>query len=250
MLKTRPCQSPFGEESSAQSPADGRPSEDMLLRNQTDRYTVRSEGDLIDRYHGPCSLVALCNEFRDLVLLEQRKRDLPRPDDESQNSQKRQRMANNDEAVQGLLTRLCLEAGLEEPFDHQSDHMPIRLPPKQFLLMAHTEFFQRSDYTTDLFVHSSFLSNVEQIYSRPFKPSDEAWAVCFNTIILLALGSENSTQHDNDPIAGSQFAVPFLLAVRTALNNPRVLMAPRLINVQALALLVSDLLTDESSLTW
>ena len=245
MLQTGFGQSTFEEEPSAPSPADDQPSEDTPLRNPSDRHAVRSEKDRFDRYHGPCSLLALCKEFRDLILSEQRKRDLPPSDDESQSSQKKQDTSNNEEAVQGLLARLCLEASVEESFDHQADHIPIRLPPKQFLLMVQTQFFERADYTTDVFVRSSFWSNVEQLYSRPFQPGDEAWAICFNTIILLVLGSETSTPHNNDPIVGSQFALPFLMTVRTALSNPRVLMAPKLINVQALTLLVSDLPTDE-----
>jgi hypothetical protein len=203
----------------------------------------------MDRYHGPCSLFALCNEFRDLILSEQRKRDPAQPEEGSQHSQKKQYTMNNDEAVQEVLARLCLEAGLEESFDLHSDQVPIRLPPKQFLLMAQTQFFQQADYTTDIFVHSSFWSNVDQLYSRPFKPGDEAWAICFNTIILLVLGSATPAQRGNQTLVGSQFALPFLLAVRTALSNPGVLMAPKLINVQALALLVSALLTCECSLT-
>lgn len=240
MLQSGICQNTSGEEPSDRSPTDNQPSDDTPARNPADRHAVRSEKDLEDRYHGPCSLLVLCTEFRDLILSEQRKRDLRQPGNDSPSSQKKQDTTFHDEAVQGLLTRLCLEASLEDSFDHQSDHVPIRLPPKQFLLMAQAQFFERADFTTDLFVRSSFTSNIERLYSRPFNPSDEAWAICFNTIILLVLGSENSTQHNNDPIVGSQFALPFLMTVRTALSNPQVLMAPKLINVQALALLVSD----------
>jgi len=133
---------------------------------------------------------------------------------------------------------MCFEAGIEDSFNLQSDHVTIRLPPKQFLLTIQTQYFQQADYTTDIFVQSCFWSNVERIYSRPFTPADEPWAICLNTIILLVLGSE-SIAEGNDPLAGSQFAQPFLLTIRTALSNPRVLMAPKLVNIQALALLVS-----------
>lgn len=132
-----------------------------------------------------------------------------------------------------------MEAGIESSFDVQPDPYPIRLPPKRFLVMVQTQFFQQADYATDVFVQSCFQSNVERTYSV-FDPSvDEAWAICFNTIILLALASEMST-HETGPPVGSQFARPFLSTVRTALSNSGVLMAPKLINIQTLALLVGD----------
>jgi hypothetical protein len=183
-------------------------------------------------------LFALCNEFCDFALSTQRSSSLRSAKDQLQQSETDDRPAEN-EAFKDLLTRMCFEAGIEDSFHIQSDQVPIRLPPKQFLLTIQTQYFQQADYTTDIFVQSCFWSNVERIYSRPFTPADEAWAICLNTIILLVLGSEN-TAEGNDPLAGSQFALPFLLTIRTALSNPRVLMAPKLVNIQALALLVSS----------
>lgn len=193
--------------------------------------------DPIDRHHGPCTLLALCNAFSDTILSEQWTPGQSPGKDQLQKSNKQEDFAKN-EAVKDVLVRMCLEAGIEEPFDLQPNHTPIRLPPKQFLFMIQNQCFQQADYATDIFVQSSFWSNVERIYSQPFTPADKAWAICFNTIILLVLGSEVQIQN-NDPLVESQFVLPFLSTVRAALNNPRVLMAPKLINVQALALLVS-----------
>lgn len=203
----------------------------------TDRHIVRSSSNLTDRYHGPSTLFALCNDFCDTLLPVQPTQTPTSATDESQRSKKHHRPAISD-AAKDLLIHICLEAGSEESVDLQADSIPIRLPPKQFLLMAQTQFFQQADYATDIFVQSSFCSNVERVYSRPFTPADEAWAICFNTIILLVLGPESSSQ-DCDPLIGSQFVRPFLLTVRSALSNPRVLMVPKLVNVQALVLLVS-----------
>jgi hypothetical protein len=203
----------------------------------TDRHIVRGQGDSIDRYHGPCTLFALCNEFRNAVLSEQQRHSSPSTEDEAQQSRGEDKPTKSD-ALNDVLTRMCLDAGNEESFNLQSESRPIRLPPKQFLLIVQTYFFQWVGYETDVFVQSYFWSNAERIYSRPLTPADEVWVVCFNTIILLVLGSFGSTQ-GNDSLVGSQFALHFLLTVRTALNDPRVLMAPKLINVQTLALLVS-----------
>jgi hypothetical protein len=211
--------------------ANGPLREEASSALPADRHIVRSPGD-DHRYHGPCTLFALCNEFSG--ILEQQMQ--PSSRDESLSTQQEYR--TRVETIQGALARMCLEAGMEDSFDLQSEQVPIRLPPKHFLLMLQDQFFQQADYATDIFVQSSFSANVERIYSQPFNNANEAWAICFNTIILILLGSETSDQ-GNDPITRSQFALPFLLTVRTALSNPRVLMAPKLINVQALALLVS-----------
>jgi hypothetical protein len=197
----------------------------------TDRHIIRSPGDLTDRYHGPATIFALCSQFSDTVLHDQN------PDGE--NTQYSPERSQTMEALKDTLTRMCLEASLEEPFDiNSTNSASIRLPPKQFLLMVQAQFFQHADHHQDLFVQSHFCAVVEEIYSRPFTPSDEPWAITFNTIILLVLGSEMSSQ-SSDPLIRSQFAMPFLSTVRTALSNPNLLMAPRLINCQTLALLVS-----------
>jgi hypothetical protein len=224
------------EESPVPFLADDQITENATSLEPIDRYIVRSQVDLTDRYHGPCTLFALCNEFRDTVHLKQQTQSSTPATDRQQS--KKQDGSATEIAINDLLACMCLEAGTKESFDLQSNHMPIR-PPKKFLLMVQAQFFQQTDYATDIFVQSCFWSNVERIYSRPFTPADEAWAICFNTIILLVLGSEIYTQ-GNDPLVGSQFALPFLSTVRTALSNPRILMAPKLINVQTLALLVSS----------
>ena len=211
--------------------------EDSPSLPPTDRHIVRSSSNLTDRFHGPCTLFALCNDLRDTLLSAERIQSPVSANDEFRRSRKHDRPAVND-AARDLLDRICLEASTEESVDLQGDQIPVRLPPKQFLLMAQTQFFQQIDYTTDIFVQSWFLSNVERVYSSPFTPADEAWAVCFNTMILLVLRQESSVQ-DYGSLIGSQFVRPFLLTVRSAIHNPRVLMAAKLVNVQALALLVS-----------
>lgn len=207
-------------------PADHPVGEDGESQPATDRY--HSSVDLIDRYHGPCTLLALCTEFCDITLAEQR----------GAQPSKLQEKPANDEAIKDLLARMCLEAGIEESFDLPTDHINIRLPPKQFLLMVQSQFFDQLDYMTDIFVRSSFWSNVDRIYCRPLRPTDYAWAICFSTIILLVLGSECFAR-GNDQVLGSQFLEPFLSTIPAALGNSHILLAPKLINVQALALLVS-----------
>jgi hypothetical protein len=236
LIKTSGSQRASVDESLEEEFPGGFSGDDLPSAPPTDRHIVRSQIDLIDRYHGPCTVFALCNEFRQNTLSEQQIQSLLQAKDEPQGIGQ-QGTSVKVKAVKDLLERLCQEA-VDEPFDHHEDSIPIRIPPKQILLMAQTQFFSQAHYTTNIFVQSSFCSHVDRLYSRPFNPADEAWAVCFHTIILLILGSESTTR-GNNLLVESQFALPFRLTVRTAITNPRALLEPKLINVQALTLLVS-----------
>lgn len=193
-----------------------------------DRHIFCDQATHTDRYHGPCSPFSLCKEFSGILLAGARASNdiLVRSARENQMGSHR---ISSSEAVEDALGRMCSDAGADEPYDPQADYVPARLPPKPILLMVILQFFEQSDYATDIFVQSSFMRQVERIYSQHTTPVDEAWVICFNTIILLVLGTENTIQ-------GSD---PFLLTVRTSLGNSRVLTIPKLVNVQALAILVS-----------
>lgn len=119
--------------------------------------------------------------------------------------------------------------------DISSKHNAICLPPKQLLSMVLSQFFRDADYTTDIFVQTNFQKQLDRVYAHPSDPANEAWAVCFNVIVLLVVGIDQTTK-SNDP-----FIQPYLNALRMTVNNPRVFLGPRLVNVQALALLVSTL---------
>ena len=207
--------------------------EDSTCLPPTDRHIVRNWSNLSDRYHGPCTLLALCNEFRSTLLSMQSVQAPSSAESEYQRHRRHNSPVIND-AAKDLLELICREAGIEECFDLQGDPTPIRLPPKQLLLIAQTRFFQQADYATDLFIQSCFQSNVERVYNEPLAPHDEAWAICFNMMIVLVLGPGSLNEN-----VGSQFVRPYLMIVHSALSNPRILMATRIVNVQALALLVS-----------
>ena len=209
-----------------------------------DRHIVRSQDDLSDRYHGPCTLLALCNEFRDLVVGTQgqgsqtsENNEVGLGVDDGERASLSDAASSRKERSNALLMTMCMSVSIEEPINLHPDNTPICLPPKQFVVMAHTTFFQQEDPTVDVFCQANFLRHVDRIYRRYLSPDDDAWALCFNIIILLVLGAEQSGS-GNDPMGGSQFALPFLSTIRRTMNNLKLLMAPKLINVQALALLV------------
>ncbi|KAL8727919.1 MAG: hypothetical protein Q9181_005532 [Wetmoreana brouardii] len=183
--------------------------------DSTDLHVFRNEVDMVDRYHGPSSLFVLCNHFRRRALAA--------------------RNATGPHAgLQDTLQNLCEIAGVAEPFSVYSDQSFIHLLPKQQAVTAIGHFFQHVDCTTDIFVQSNLLANLERVYSQSMKPRDEAWAICFKAIVLLVLGKEISAQACNALFG--DFARS-LLPSRAALINSRLLTAPRLINVQTLILL-------------
>ena len=177
---------------------------------------------MVDRYHGPSSLYVLCNHFR-------------------LHAQAPNITTESGATLQDLLRNLCDTAGATELFPSYSDQSLSHLPPKQQAITALDRFFKEVDYTTDIFVQSNLLANLELIYSQPIKARDEAWPICFKAIVLLALGKEVSAQAANALFG--DFARS-LLPSRAALINSRLLNAPRLINVQTLILLVRLLACD------
>ncbi|KAI9744712.1 MAG: hypothetical protein M1818_001637 [Claussenomyces sp. TS43310] len=207
---------------------------DSNISQPPDRHIVHCQDDLSDRYHGPCTLVALCNEFRDRLLGMQRAATNDHTHEELLPEDKVMRSGEMTE----LLIKMCASAGIEEPVDLDHDKLQIFLPPKQLLLMACTSFFQQEDAMIDVFCQSAFCQNLEKIYNRPFTTADNTWALCFNIVILLVLGAEQSeSSGSGDPGIGSQFVLPFISSIHCALACPRILMGPKLINIQTLALL-------------
>ncbi|KAM0432839.1 hypothetical protein ACHAPT_004541 [Fusarium lateritium] len=181
-----------------------------------DRNIARDVSQSVDRYHGPSSLYTLCKEFHDDPAFETSDHDSA--DD-------------GGVAVRVMLQQMLAEASKEQQLDIASEHTGICLPPRQFLNIVVGQFFKSADYATDVFTRSNFQAHLDRIYSQPPRPSDEGWAVCFNVIVLLAIGKDQ-TSHGNSP-----FIQPFLQTLGMAVNNPRVFLTPRLVNVQALALL-------------
>ncbi|RSL78958.1 hypothetical protein CEP51_007752 [Fusarium floridanum] len=189
-------------------------SDETAAAPRKDRNIARDVSQSVDRYHGPSSLYTLCKEFHDDPFFGSSDHD-----------------SDDGVAVRVVLQQMLAEASKEQQLDISSEHSGICLPPRQFLNIVVGQFFKSADYATDIFTRSNFQANLDRIYSQPPRPSDEGWAVCFNVIVLLAIGKDQ-TSHGNSP-----FIQPFLQTLGMAVNNPRVFLTPRLINVQALALL-------------
>lgn len=187
----------------------------------TTGHVIRDDGTQIERYYGPWSLVALCSDFES---------DLASHLD-----------GTNDEIVRGLVNKMLL--GTTRSDDDNLDlvtrpghlNSDISLPQRQLLSVMLETFLKQADYSTDIFCRQTIYEAVERIYREPSKPTSEPWALCFNLIILLTLGTEHPI-HSEDP-----FVRPLLEAAHATARNPSLFTAPRLVNVQALALFVSEI---------
>lgn len=122
---------------------------------------------------------------------------------------------------------------------------PTALPPKTFLLSALDIYLAEINTYNPIFKESSLREAVELRYSTPAlnpDPDREAWSLCFNNIILLAMchtarlmdngsGDFQGIEHD--------LLQSFLRNTCRAFSNLERLSSPRFVNIQALATLVS-----------
>ena len=185
----------------------------------TPGHIVRDGETQIERCYGPWTLVAQCREFgTDLTPL----------------------VDSSDEGfVGGLVNRMILDTTRSDDDDLYFDSKTAQLdgssclPPKQLLSTMLDNFLKQTDYSTDIFCHSTLYEAVERVYNEPMSPISEAWTLCFNLIILLTLGAERPV-HSGDP-----FVRPILQEARATVGKTS-FMSPRLVNIQALALYVSS----------
>ncbi|KAF9697092.1 hypothetical protein EKO04_005154 [Ascochyta lentis] len=176
--------------------------------------------DGIDAKFKGCSMVSLCEEIEETIEEFQLQEGLG---DASP--------SRDGNCIKALLTELYDWVDPHGYMDSIDDGVPVCLPPRQLLSMASVQFFQSLDVATDIFCKQKFWESVERIYGRPFTATDTAWAVCFDLIIILGIGVDQSDSSSDD------FLKPFLLNVSRGYASTSIWFRPELVNVQALALL-------------
>jgi hypothetical protein len=174
-------------------------------------YLTRSNGDSVEKYYGPWTLVALCREFG--VEVSSR--------------------FGYTSAAGNVAGRMWLDAedDLQQGFT-KCTGTSIPLPPRQLLDSVLDRFFSRAEHATDIFVRPIFEQAVERVYAN-LSADSEAWAACFTSIILLVIGEDHGV-NKRDP-----FTHGLIMAARTAAHQSTIFLTLRVVNVQALALLVS-----------
>ncbi|KAL9609164.1 MAG: hypothetical protein Q9167_006041 [Letrouitia subvulpina] len=179
--------------------------------------------DAAERYCGPLPLSRLCRHFRESVV------------SSTVHCPGSSEAGEVELTVNGLLNRMSELAVVDYSLPQEWSGDISRPAPKQHAMKAQAQFFRHVDHVTDVFVQDNFLANVNRVYAGQIHQVDEPWVICFQTIILLVLGSELLGASSSSVIGG--LASSFFLPTSVALVNARLLMAPRLINVQALILL-------------
>jgi len=195
---------------------------EQLISSHVSRSTDPCQEELTCLRYTACSLPALCEETHDMLM------------SDSQGGH------DTKDGIINLLTELRRIGNTELPSNVEYDNSPILLPPRQLLAMACVSFFRSGDFSTDLFCQSVFWANVDRIYNSPLSENDNAWAICFNLIILLGVGAETSNSGSS-----AEFLKPVMLNVTRAFGCITLFLAPKLINIQALALLVSSVLPND-----
>ncbi|KAJ5601530.1 hypothetical protein N7510_011064 [Penicillium lagena] len=124
------------------------------------------------------------------------------------------------------------------------DGQLVALPPRSILETCISDFFEYVNPTTPLFSESHLRETMDIYYAKACK-LDEAYNLCFNNIIILALGLRSRLgRFDRTKKDGmSHDLLPaFLSNSFRALQHLSVFMQPRLICCQALATLVRPIL--------
>jgi hypothetical protein len=175
--------------------------------DSTDFHVLCKQVDMAGRYHGLSSLVVLCNQFRFRLCS----------------------LSACSALLRDELQNLCETASVTEPFPPYGDQPLIHLLPKQQSITAIECFLENVDCTTDIFVQSNLVGNLERVYSNITNPENDTWAICFQAITLLVLGMEITAQTNNALFGDFARSI---LPSRAALVNSRLLTTPKLINVQ------------------
>ncbi|XRM47069.1 hypothetical protein ABZX51_010072 [Aspergillus tubingensis] len=132
-----------------------------------------------------------------------------------------------------MLQHLCDITKVSEPIPSYSDRLVVPLLPRQQATAAIDRFLQNLDCQTDVFVPDNLRANLQRLHSQHQpQPDDAAWGICFQTITLLARVTSQATQGLLENFVHS------FVPSRAVVVCPGLLNTPRLINVQALLLLV------------
>ncbi|KAF7179724.1 hypothetical protein CNMCM7691_008774 [Aspergillus felis] len=180
----------------------------------------RNHESQIDRYYGPGALATLCREFQAAVSTSSASTASSSPSD----------------TVEQHLGRLILGAGDQgaASLGRCTGEMPLRLPAKRLFLLIQSQFFQRCQWAMDVFAAGLFRARVEQLYTRPLTIDDTPWVLSLHLITLLVLGLE---QEEPGHQLDTQIHISDIFAWGVSWSERSSLMAPRLIDVQTLALL-------------
>lgn len=133
-----------------------------------------------------------------------------------------------------------------QPYDEEDLEplaQPVSLPPYHLLEESLRYFFDDFCLEWPIFRKDSVLSAVQTLYAQHQSSPDFAWRLCLNNIILLSLSSKSEATGTNTALVKLMekgILTSLVNNAKRAINLTPYLMSPRLVNVQALLSLVSQ----------
>ena len=127
--------------------------------------------------------------------------------------------------------------------DLGSDGEPLSLPPQSLLQSCLDFWYANTELEMPLFEKSTLLGAMQQQCSDSQR--DDAWTLCFNNIILQSMSRRSKFMYsdaDDNDMSGSIFE-SLMMNVKRALQDLTRFARPRLVNVQAMVLLVRFFVT-------
>ena len=125
----------------------------------------------------------------------------------------------------------------------EADGEPPGLPPRSLLEASLEYYFDQSCLKLVIFQKETIARAIEQQYAPGGRSSDCAWISCFNSLIVLSLSCKSKmvrnfrslTHHSSD----EDLLATLLINSKRAIAMIEMFKEPRLVNLQALFLLVS-----------
>ena len=145
--------------------------------------------------------------------------------------------------LQSLYDSFPFVNSCREP-DFSSDGKAVSSPPRSFIPTVIDCFLSNINTTRPIFQESRLRSAIEHNDSGQVSESTEGRHLCFSNIILLTLGLKSRLARRNNSNSNGMdddILMSFWRNSRRAFSHLNTYLEPRLVNVQALATLVSSL---------
>ena len=128
------------------------------------------------------------------------------------------------------------------------ESLPPKMPPKGLLDASLESYFRQVNPMLPIFDEESFYDNIHKNYEAGSDPTNWAWIMCFNNVILQTLDARttfNMTKKPQNKASSPLMAdmeakilSPFLINLRRAIGRLDCFQQPSLVSVQALMSMV------------
>ena len=196
-----------------------------------------------DQYYGTSSIASLFSEIE--ALLEACSTDRKNATGAEAATIPKDGVQECQLALHNMAKTLLYHDSLDLP----GEDLPPTLPPQRVLEATVELYFSQVNSILPVFRKGTLCERVRRIYSTGSNQADIAWVLCFNNMILQTLStdtiqSSNPSEDNHMPQGESpekELLQPLLTNYRRGLKKLDRLLKPKLVNVQALLSMVSNL---------